>query len=490
MGTEKDDVGAESSEDDSGITVTGNGRISNALFVRPNASPGYWLCILLPLAFASNLLLENKCYGQVSTQPVLTIAAIGMCIETLCFFIYIYSKTGLLLKICIAFVPGFITTLLCKVLLQQSWSYGLIWAFIITFVYQKSYIRVLRGFPGCFSFGEASVLVQGLMLFLLNVILKFFNILLKNENRSTFEDLNIIMMFALMYLLVVCWLLSVVKVIRGPVYFYALMVFLVIGVTCTPITNPVPVVFLINFILQDQVRVIILAFYLTLVILTILAVWWQIGNEEKASTRVRKIFHILIVLVFVPGIIYQCSFLYIGTGVAFAIFTVFELIRVCNVPPLAIPLRRAFASFSDEKDAGLLALTPFCLLIGCSMPLWISPCPCGENVYTNDNPRILPLLAGVLTIGFGDTAASVVGSKFGRIKWRCSKKSLEGTLAFMLTTLLATLCFNYLGYTNLAPMKWFSTVMAIFTTSLVEAHTDQIDNLTLPIIFYIIVNIC
>lgn len=33
------------------------------------------------------------------------------------------------------------------------------------------------------------------------------------------------------------------------------MVFLVIGVTCTPITNPVPVIFLLKFILQDQVRV-------------------------------------------------------------------------------------------------------------------------------------------------------------------------------------------------------------------------------------------
>lgn len=161
---------------------------------RPNASPGYWLCLLLPLAFASNLVHENKCNGQDSTQPILTIAVIGMSIETLCFFLYILCKTSLLLKLFIAFVPGFITTLLYKVLLQQSWSYGLFCGFIITFVYQNSYIRVLRGFPGCFSFGEASVLIQGLMLFLLNVILKFFSLLSKTVNRNTFEDLNMIMM--------------------------------------------------------------------------------------------------------------------------------------------------------------------------------------------------------------------------------------------------------------------------------------------------------
>ncbi|XP_050326940.1 dolichol kinase isoform X1 [Bactrocera neohumeralis] len=489
MGTEKNEVVAESSEDNSGIAHTGNGRISNSLFVRPNASPGYWLCLLLPLAFASNLIHENKCNTQISTQPMLTIAAVGMSIDTLCLFLYMFCKTGLLLKLFISFVPGFITTILYKVLLQQSWSYGLFWGFIITFIYQKSYIRVLRGLPGCFSFGEASILVQGLMLFLLNVILKFFTLLLKTENRSTFEDLNIIMMCALTYLLAICGLLTAAKVLRGPTYFYALMFILVIGVTSTPITDPVPIIFLLNFILQDQVRVYIVVFYVIMVLLTFLTVWWQIGNEEKASTRIRKIFHVLIVLVFIPGIIYQCSFLYIATGVALAIFTVFELIRVCNIPPLAIPLRRAFASFSDEKDAGLLALTPFCLLIGCSIPLWISSCPCGENEYTNDNSRLLSILAGVLTIGFGDTAASVVGSKFGRIKWRSSKKSLEGTLAFMVMTFLATMFLNYFGYTKLSAMKWFSTSIAILTTSLVEAHTDQIDNLTLPLIFYIIVNI-
>lgn len=161
---------------------------------RPNASPGYWLCLLLPLAFASNLIHENQCNGQVSTQPILTIAAIGMSIENLCFFLNIYCKTTLLLKLFIAFVPGFITAILYKVLLQQSWSYGLFLGFIITFIYQNSYMRVLCGLPDCFSFGEASILVQGLMLFLLNVILKFFSLLRKTGNRSTFEDLNIIML--------------------------------------------------------------------------------------------------------------------------------------------------------------------------------------------------------------------------------------------------------------------------------------------------------
>ncbi|XP_053965754.1 dolichol kinase isoform X1 [Anastrepha ludens] len=489
METENSEIGAESSaknEQAKEALCAGNGRVSSATVARPNAASGHWLCMLLPLALASNLVHKDRCTEQFSTQAILTIAVIGMSLEFLGFILYKHCKSNLLLKLLIAFVPGLITALLNKIVLRQSWSYGLFWGFVTTFCYQNTYMRVMRRLPGCFSYGEATVLVQGLMLFLLNIVLKIPNIFFLTQVRSEFEDLNVIMMCALFYLLIVCCLLASVNTFQKPVYFYPLMLLLAIAVTCTPITKPIPIITLLKFILRDEVRLKIICFYFALVALTVLIVWWQTGSEGKASTRLRKIFHFLIVLVYVPGLTYQCSFLYIASGVAFAIFTVLELIRICNVYPLADALGRAFGSFSDEKDAGILALTPFCLLIGCSLPMWISPCPCGLNVYTSENPRILPLLAGVLTIGFGDTAASVVGSKFGRIKWRNSNKSLEGTLAFVLITTLAILCFNYFGLITMSTSKWLTAGIATVTTALVEAHTDQIDNLTLPIIFYII----
>lgn len=96
--------------------------------------------------------------------------------------------------------------------------------------------------------------------------------------------------------------------------------------------------------------------------------------------------------------------------------TIFEIIRVADIPPFGNYLREAFTNFCDEKDCGILAVTPFYLLIGCSLPFWISPCPCliSDTVSKKD---LLPLLSGVLTVGIGDTFASVVGSKFGRCKW-------------------------------------------------------------------------
>uniref|UniRef100_W8ATC5 dolichol kinase n=2 Tax=Ceratitis capitata TaxID=7213 RepID=W8ATC5_CERCA len=488
MVTKEGRSSAESNEvtEESKISDTGNGK---ALLTRQNASPGYWLCVLLPIAFISNFVHGKRCSELDSTQPILAIAAIGMSIENFCLFGFMFRKTDLPRKILIAFVPGLFTTLLYKILLQQFWKYSLLLGFATTFCYQNTYIRILRGLPGCFSYGEAAVLIQGLILFLLNVILKIPDILSQNKNRSDFAELNVIMMVALTHLLGVCWLLAVAKIFRKPSFFYTLMFLLLIAVTCVPVTNPIPIIVMVNFILKDKVRLKIICLYMILVVLTVLTVWWQSGIEEKASTRVRKIFHIFIALVYVPGIIYQCSFLYIATGVAFSIFTVIELIRICNIPPLALATRKAFATFSDEKDSGLLALTPFCLLIGCSIPIWISPCPCGDTIYTKDIPRILPLLSGILTIGFGDTAASVIGSKFGRIKWRGTKKSLEGTLSYIAVIMLAIMSLNYLGFVIMTPLKWCIAVMAVLTTSLVEAHTDQIDNLTLPIIFYTIMNI-
>lgn len=162
---------------------------------------------------------------------------------------------------------------------------------------------------------------------------------------------------------------------------------------------------------------------MALVIATVAVVCWQLRNAQHATTSVRKLFHIFMVLVYIPGLLYECAFLYIASGVAMALITIFDLLRILKMPPLGEILEKAFHSFADEKDAGIIAFTPMCLLIGCSLPIWIMPCPCAINEH-GLNVKLLPLLSGVLTIGFGDTAASVIGSKYGRNKWKSKIKIL------------------------------------------------------------------
>lgn len=158
----------------------------------------------------------------------------------------------------------------------------------------------------------------------------------------------------------------------------------------------------------------IIVFYIGLVGATIAAVNWRLQKDEKASTAVRKLFHLLVVFVYIPGLLYQCTFLYIASGVALAVMTVIETVRVIKVPPLYEALEKSFDVFADEKDCGNIALTPFYLLIGCSLPMWISPHAC----VTIDNAlhNVILLMAGVLTVGIGDTAASTIGLAFGKHK--------------------------------------------------------------------------
>lgn len=55
------------------------------------------------------------------------------------------------------------------------------------------------------------------------------------------------------------------------------------------------------------------------------AVSTQIKVAKKASTVIRKSFHILAVLVFLPGLLFECTFIYLASGVALGIFIILEV---------------------------------------------------------------------------------------------------------------------------------------------------------------------
>lgn len=86
-----------------------------------------------------------------------------------------------------------------------------------------------------------------------------------------------------------------------------------------------------------------------------------------------------------------------------------------NISPLAATLNDAISIYKDEQDAGVVVFTPFYLLAGISLPLWILPAPC--DVVDSAGFNLLPLLSGLLAVGIGDTMASAVGSTLGTHHW-------------------------------------------------------------------------
>lgn len=60
-------------------------------------------------------------------------------------------------------------------------------------------------------------------------------------------------------------------------------------------------------------------------------VYQKISGAAKASTIVRKVFHLLAIAVFIPGLLYHCNFLYLASGVTFGTFIILDVSnKFCN----------------------------------------------------------------------------------------------------------------------------------------------------------------
>ena len=105
-------------------------------------------------------------------------------------------------------------------------------------------------------------------------------------------------------------------------------------------------------------------------------------------------------------------------------------------------ISQVFDRFRDEKDSGILTLTHIYLLIGCSAPLWLSS---SSSSITNESKLLLA--SGVITVGIGDSFASIGGYYFGAHKWPNSSKSYEGTLCSFVSQLMA-LVLLHLSYVS------------------------------------------
>lgn len=161
-----------------------------------------------------------------------------------------------------------------------------------------------------------------------------------------------------------------VKFTRGPT-FYALLLALAVVISLFPIDSSISIVILFEFLTSDLQKVAMIVLCIGLIGMTIATIVWQLNCREKSNTRTRKIFHILIVLVFVPGLIYQCTFIYVASVIALALLIVLETMRIIQLSPVHNILNKSVKCFIDEKDAGVVALTPIYLLIGFSLPLWL-----------------------------------------------------------------------------------------------------------------------
>lgn len=447
---------------------------------RPNAGNGVWLSGLLLLAFLQTI-LRNPGTVHLS-YDLSTFLLLGTFLQTLeAFFTFAHDGTNFVVALIFKLVPSLVTSSLLHLVLNQEITFSIMTALIVMCVYRFTLIQSMKSLPLSFTFGEASIVTQGLVVFLYNCYLQ---LPFLDQSKSPYEDLTRVLQVGLLGVCVITLATHFISVFKTCFMFYLLLLAVSAAICIVPIKDKLAVTILINFIFNDIERVAIVAVYIALLSLAGFTVTWQLRKNQRGTTRTRKIFHILTVLVFLPGLIFQCHFLYVASVVILAVFIILELARVIKLYPVAEALDSAVTAFIDEKDAGKLALTPIYLLVGCSIPMWIHNSPC--DLTGSSSFELLPLLSGVVSIGIGDTFASFFGSKFGRHKWIDGKKSVEGTIASIIAQAAFIATLNTLGYLPLNTRLFALCGIAVITNSLVEALTDQVDNLVLPIVTYII----
>lgn len=154
----------------------------------------------------------------------------------------------------------------------------------------------------------------------------------------------------------------------------------------------------------------------------------------QVDTR-RKVFHGMVVAMFlIPGVL-DPQFTHLCLSLALAAFLILDIVRAGQLPPASGTIARFLQPFVDGRDLkGPVVVSHVFLLLGCGAGWWLTlaAAPEGEAWGWGDRRRELSFVSGVVCVGLGDAAASLVGRRWGSTKWGWrGGKSLQGSAAFM-----------------------------------------------------------
>ncbi|KAF2405416.1 hypothetical protein EJ06DRAFT_486154, partial [Trichodelitschia bisporula] len=163
--------------------------------------------------------------------------------------------------------------------------------------------------------------------------------------------------------------------------------------------------------------------YFILVVAAALGIVTRLASRVEVDTR-RKVFHGTVVALLLPTTYIDPAFVSLALGAVLVLFLLLDLLRASTLPPIAKPLARFLAPYTDGRDwRGPVVVSHIFLLVGCAVPVWLSLAGrewgVGEGAWDEweVRGRDLGLIAGVVCVGLGDAAASLVGRRVGRRKW-------------------------------------------------------------------------
>jgi dolichol kinase len=212
----------------------------------------------------------------------------------------------------------------------------------------------------------------------------------------------------------------------------------------------------------------------------------------------------MMVAMLLPATYVDPTFAALALSLVLAVFLILDVLRASQLPPLSKPLAYFLAPYVDGRDLrGPVVVSHIFLLIGCAIPLWLSLAAMprsgtgrwkGWDIYTRD----VSMVSGVICVGMGDAAASLIGRRYGRHKWLWSGgKSLEGSMAFAtavtMALLLAKAWLRIGGWPSDIDDLWVVTFMKVGVAAGLASLTEAVltggnDNVVVPIVLWLCVN--
>ncbi|KAH3687556.1 hypothetical protein WICPIJ_001457 [Wickerhamomyces pijperi] len=228
-----------------------------------------------------------------------------------------------------------------------------------------------------------------------------------------------------------------------------------------PILGENAVVWILDFITETKQRQNILTVWLCSLLLLIPTIF-NYRFSLSANSR-RKIWHFLILILVVYPLYVDPEFVKVCLSGTLVLFLMVEQLRYLKLSPFGEYLDTQLRTFTDFRDErGPLIFSYIYLMIGITFPILVN----GSVV-------------GLVVLGAGDSLASIIGSTYGEIHWGKSKKTLEGTMTFVVAT--------YAICALLKSMQWFfadksfhSLLLTCVVSGVLEGNSDLNDNILIP----------
>ena len=168
-------------------------------------------------------------------------------------------------------------------------------------------------------------------------------------------------------------------------------------------------------------------------------------------------------------------------AVALLVFAAAECARTSKAWAPGRWIDSFFARFVDGRDGGAVVISHTSLLVGVAAPLWLNHEKWSASADVDHSVGALAPLAGIVSLGLGDAAASVVGVYFGKTSLCAgSRKTVEGAVAGAVANVMGLL-FAWRVVNHHRETPWGTLLMAGVGTAALEATTEQLDNAFLPL---------